>query len=131
MLDLDPPARRRPRPDVRAYVEGLEEWLIQALDRFNIRGERRDRPGRDLGGRPRRRHGGQNRRHRRTRDTVGQLARRRAEHRPGPRDFDGIVPCGISEHGVTSLHALGLPVTMADADLALRDAWRKVFGHGL
>jgi len=47
---------------------------------------------------------------------------------PDLAHFAGIVPCGIPEHGVTSLHALGLPVTMADADVALRAAWDEVFG---
>jgi len=47
---------------------------------------------------------------------------------PNLEHFTGIVPCGIPEHGVTSLHALGLPVTMADADVALRAAWDEVFG---
>ena len=42
--------------------------------------------------------------------------------------YDGIVPCGIAEHGVTSLVDLGLPVAMADADLALRAAFEEVFG---
>ncbi len=44
--------------------------------------------------------------------------------------YAGIVPCGISDHGVTSLHALGLAVTMAEADRALRAAWDEVFGEG-
>ncbi len=42
--------------------------------------------------------------------------------------YTGIVPCGISEYGVTSLHALGIPATMAEADVALRAAWDEVFG---
>ncbi len=44
--------------------------------------------------------------------------------------YAGIVPCGISDHGVTSLHALGLTVTMAEADRALRAAWDEVCGLG-
>ena len=47
---------------------------------------------------------------------------------PNLGHFDGIVPCGIREHGVTSLAALGIPATMEDADLALRAAWTEVFG---
>jgi lipoyl(octanoyl) transferase len=42
--------------------------------------------------------------------------------------FGGIIPCGIREHGVTSLHALGVPASMAEADAALRAAWGEVFG---
>ena len=47
---------------------------------------------------------------------------------PDLSHFAGIVPCGISEHGVTSLHALGIPATMPEADAALRAAWDEVFG---
>jgi lipoyl(octanoyl) transferase len=47
---------------------------------------------------------------------------------PDLSHFSGIVPCGISRHGVTSLAELGLPVTMADVDVALQQAFRKVFG---
>jgi lipoyl(octanoyl) transferase len=47
---------------------------------------------------------------------------------PDLAHFGGIVPCGIAEHGVTSLHALGIPVSMADVDQALRTAWGQVFG---
>ena len=46
---------------------------------------------------------------------------------PDLRHYGGIVPCGISEHGVTSLHALGIPATMEEADAALRAAWDEVF----
>jgi lipoyl(octanoyl) transferase len=47
---------------------------------------------------------------------------------PALDHFGGIVPCGVVEHGVTSLAALGRPVTMAEADAALRGAWDEVFG---
>jgi lipoyl(octanoyl) transferase len=43
--------------------------------------------------------------------------------------YGGIIPCGISEHGVTSLHALGIPATMEQADAALRSAWQQVFAR--
>jgi lipoyl(octanoyl) transferase len=46
---------------------------------------------------------------------------------PDLSHFEGIVPCGISEHGVTSLVDLGLPVTMADLDVALKEAYGEVF----
>ena len=117
----------RPR-DVRAFVHGLEDWLIRALDRFNVRGERRDgRVGIWVADR--------------AAGTEAKIAaigvrvtRWVSWHGvalnvdPDLGHFAGIVPCGIAEHGVTSLHALGLPVTMADADLALRGAWGEVFG---
>ena len=48
---------------------------------------------------------------------------------PDLSHFDGIVPCGIAGHGVTSLVDLGLPVTMADLDLALKDSFDEVFGR--
>jgi len=128
MLDLvQPHGAVRPR-DVRAFVHGLEEWVIRALDRFNVRGERRDgRVGIWVADR-----------------ATGAEAKIAAigvrvtrwvswhgvalNVEPDLEHFAGIVPCGIQEHGVTSLHALGLPVTMADADVALRAAWDEVFG---
>jgi len=130
MLDLD----RRGR-DVRAYVDRLEEWVIRALARFNIRGERRagrvgvwvlrpDKPPLPDGS-P-------------AEDKIAAIGVRVrkwiAFHgialnvEPDLTHYGGIVPCGISAHGVTSLVDLGLPVTMADADLALREAFDEVFG---
>ena len=114
----------RPR-DVRSYVHGLEAWLIRALDRFNVRGERRDgRVGiwvKTPGGEAKI-------------AAIGvRVTRWISWHGvalnvdPTLDHFSGIVPCGIAEHGVTSLHALGLPVTMAEADVALRAAWDEVF----
>jgi lipoyl(octanoyl) transferase len=47
---------------------------------------------------------------------------------PDLTHFDGIVPCGIREHGVTSLVDLGLPVTLDEADAALRNSFHRVFG---
>jgi lipoyl(octanoyl) transferase len=49
---------------------------------------------------------------------------------PDLSHFDGIVPCGIREHGVTSLADLGLPVSMADVDVAMKNAFANVFGTG-
>ncbi len=46
---------------------------------------------------------------------------------PDLAHFGGIVPCGIREHGVTSLHALGVPASMEEVDAALRAAWDEVF----
>ena len=128
MLDLDGRHGAVRARDIRAYVEGLEEWLIRALDRFNIRGERRaGRVGIWVADR--------------ASGTEAKIAaigvrvtRWVTWHgvslnvEPNLAHFGGIVPCGIAEHGVTSLAALGLPVTMDDADVALRAAWAEVFG---
>ncbi|MGI4946747.1 MAG: lipoyl(octanoyl) transferase LipB [Janthinobacterium lividum] len=131
MLDLQRQHGTVPPRDIRRFVEGLEEWLIHALDRFNVRGERRTgRVGIWVADR--------------TAGTEAKIAaigvrvtRWVSWHgvslnvEPDLAHFAGIVPCGIADHGVTSLHALGLPVTMADADVALRAAWGEVFGNAL
>ena len=125
MLDL--PARTAPCPprDVRCFVHGLEEWLIRALARFGVRGERRDGRVGIWVAEP-------------ATGTEAKIAaigvrvsRWVSWHgvalnvAPDLDHYAGIVPCGISEHGVTSLHALGIPVTMTEADAALRAAWRR------
>ncbi|HTR16402.1 MAG TPA: lipoyl(octanoyl) transferase LipB [Acetobacteraceae bacterium] len=127
MLDLTHPHGGVPARDLRAYVEGLEEWLIRTLDRFNVRGERRQ--GR-IGIWVADRAAG-------TEAKIAAIGVRVTRWvswhgialnvEPDLTHFGGIVPCGIREHGVTSLQALGLPVTMADVDLALRAAWNEVF----
>ncbi|MEI9993901.1 MAG: lipoyl(octanoyl) transferase LipB [Rhizomicrobium sp.] len=121
MLDL-----KRRRPDVRAYVHDLEDWLIRTLAAFNVKGERREgRVGIWVA--------------RGSREdkiaAIGVRVRRWVTFHgvslnvdPDLGHFSGIVPCGISEHGVTSLHDLGLPVTMADVDVAMRQAFDGVFG---
>ncbi|CAH2603991.1 Octanoyltransferase [Rhodovastum atsumiense] len=128
MLDLARPHGSVPARDVRAYVNALEEWLIRALDRFNVRGERRDgRVGIWVADH--------------SAGTEAKIAaigvrvtRWVSWHgialnvEPDLSHFGGIVPCGIREHGVTSLHALGIPATMAEADSALIGAWKEVFG---
>ncbi len=130
MLDL-----KRRKEDVRAFVAALEAWVIEALDRFNIKGETREdrvgvwvkRPERpDIApGMP-------------AEDKIAaigiRLRRWVSFHgislnvEPALEDYDGIVPCGIKGYGVTSLVDLGLPVTMEDADLALFEAFQTVFG---
>ena len=123
MLDLN----RRGR-DVRAYVHALEEWLIRALDRFNVRGERREgRVGIWVADRARG-----------TEDKIAAIGVRVTRWvtwhgaalnvDPDLGHFGGIVPCGVSEHGVTSLHRLGVLATMEEADAALRAAWGEAFG---
>ena len=127
MLDLTQQHGSVPARDVRQFVEGLEEWLIRALDRFNVRGERRaGRVGIWV------MDGGVEAKI----AAIGVRVTRWVSWHgvalnvdPNLAHFGGIVPCGISEHGVTSLAALGLPVTMADADAALFEAWQEVFGE--
>ena len=128
MLDLNRPHGQVPARDIRCYVNGLEEWLIRTLDRFNVRGERRTgRVGIWVADRA----AG-------TEAKIGAIGVRVSRWvswhgialnvEPDLSHFTGIVPCGVAEHGVTSLAALGLPVTMAEADTALRAAWGEVFG---
>jgi len=127
MLDLN-----RRTPDLRAYVAALEAWLILALASFNVRGERReDRVGVWVR-RPDRGEGAEQKI-----AAIGIRVRRWVSFHgvalnvePELTHFSGIVPCGVSaeRYGVTSLVDLGLPVTMADADLALRAAFEELFG---
>jgi lipoyl(octanoyl) transferase len=123
MLDL-----KRRGGDVRAFVAALEQWVIDTLDAFNVKGERRE-------------------------DRVGVWVKRgaredkiaaigiRVRHwvtfhgiainvEPDLTHFTGIVPCGIREHGVTSLVDLGLPVSMHDLDVALKTNFQRIFGSG-
>lgn len=125
MLDL-----RRRSPDLRRFVAALESWLIGTLERFNVRGERReDRVGVWVR-RPDRGEGAEDKI-----AALGIRVRRSVTFHgislnvdPDLSHFDGIVPCGVREGGVTSLVDLGLPVTMHDADVALRTAFEEVFG---
>ncbi len=125
MLDL-----KRRRPDVRAFVAVLENWIIDTLDSFNVRGERReDRVGVWV----RRPELGPEREDKIA--AIGIRIRKWVSFHgislnvdPDLTHFDGIVPCGVREHGVTSLVDLGLPVTMPDADLALKSAFERHFG---
>jgi len=122
MLDL-----KRRGADVRRFVHDLESWLIATLWRFNVRGERRD--GRVGIWVPR--EGGREDKI----AAIGVRVRRWVSFHgvainvdPDLTPFDGIVPCGIRGHGVTSLHDLGLPVTMPDVDVALRESFGEIFG---
>ena len=128
MLDLTRDGRPFPARDVREYVHALEEWMIRALDRFNITGERREgRVGIWVTDRARG-----------TESKIGaigvRITRWVAWHGialnvdPDLAHFGGIVPCGIAEHGVTSLHRLGVLATMEEADAALMASWVEVFG---
>ena len=130
MLDL-----KRRRQDVRAYVAALEDVIIRTLDKMNVRGERREdrvgvwvrRPEKPLlpgGGM--------------AEDKIAALGIRLRKWvsfhglsinvDPDLGHFSGIVPCGISAYGVTSLVDLGLPVMIGDVDVLLREAFEEVFG---
>lgn len=128
MLDLTRPHGAVPAHDVRCYVHGLEEWMIRTLTRFNVRGERREgRVGIWVADPARG-----------TEAKIGAIGVRVTRWvswhgialnvDPDLSHFGGIVPCGITEHGVTSLAALGITATMHDVDIALREAWDEVFG---
>jgi lipoyl(octanoyl) transferase len=125
MLDLDRHGR-----DVRCHVWRLEEWMIRTLARFNVKGERRDgrigvwvvNPG-GAGGRE---------------DKIAAIGVR-VRHwvsyhgvalnvDPDLDHFRGIVPCGVTDHGVTSLARLGITASMAEVDIALRSTFDEVFG---
>jgi lipoyl(octanoyl) transferase len=127
MLDLN--ARGR---DVRAFVAALEAWVIGALDRFNVTGEVRE--GR-VGVWVSRREAGCAPREDKIAAIGVKLRRWVSFHgislnvEPDLAHFDGIVPCGVREHGVTSLVDLGLPVSMDEADGALKASFREVFGE--
>lgn len=127
MLDLTRPHGSVPAQDIRCYVHGLEEWLIRTLDRFNVKGERREGRVGIWVADPMR---GESKI-----AAIGvRVTRWVSWHgvalnvEPDLGHFGGIVPCGLSQYGVTSLAGLGLPVTMAEADAALRAAWEEVFG---
>lgn len=126
MLDLN-----RRGPDLRRYVAALESWLIATLGEFNIRGERRE-------------------------DRVGVWVRRpdkgaEAEDKiaaigirirrwvtfhgislnvePDLSHYGGIVPCGVRQHGVTSLVDLGIPVSMPEVDALMFKTFAGIFGE--
>jgi lipoyl(octanoyl) transferase len=130
MLDL-----KRRREDVRAFVAALEAWIIGSLARFNVRGERReDRVGVWVT-RPERPPLPDGRMAEDKIAAIGIRLRRWVSFHgiavnvdPDLSHFSGIVPCGIAGHGITSLVDLGLPVTMADYDIALKAAFGEVFG---
>jgi lipoyl(octanoyl) transferase len=120
------------QPDVRAYVAGLEAWIIRSLAAFNVRGERREdrigvwvaRPDKGLG-------------HEDKIAAIGVRLRRWVSFHgiainvePDLRHFDAIVPCGVADprYGVTSLVDLGLAVTMSDFDLVMQRTFDDVFG---
>jgi lipoyl(octanoyl) transferase len=123
MLDL----QRRGRADLRRYVRDLEEWLISTLAHFGIRGERR--PGR-VGIWVARRDGTEEKI-----AAIGVRVRRWITYHgvslnrdPDISHFQGIVPCGVADRGVTSLAALGVRVSAEELDAALRASFEAAFG---
>jgi lipoyl(octanoyl) transferase len=113
-------------PDVRAYVRDLEQWLIETLALLGVKGERREgRVGIWV------QRGTQE-------DKIAALGVRikrwvtfhgvALNVDPDLSHFDGIVPCGVRAHGVTSLADLGIVVSMADVDVALKQSFKKIFG---
>lgn len=126
MLDL-----KRRKQDVRAFVAALEAWVINSLWSYHIRGERREdrvgvwvrRPDRGAT----------------VEDKIAAIGIRLRKWvtfhgisfnvEPELDHFTGIIPCGISEHGVTSLVDLGIPVTIAENDSVLRAEFEKIFGE--
>ena len=122
--------------DVRGFVAALEAWVIGALGAFNVRGEIRE--GRVGVWVDRRKPGAAKNSGMAREDKIAamgvKLRRWVSFHgislnvEPDLSHFTGIVPCGITEHGVTSLVDLGLPVTMDEADAALRSSFEAVFG---
>ena len=127
MLDL-----KRRAPDVRRFVASIEQWLIEALARFNVRGERRDDR---IGVWVRRPDKGAD-----CEDKIAAIGIRVRQWvtlhgfalnvDPDLSHFSGIVPCGVAEprYGITSLADLGLPVTLPETDMALRAAFAPLFG---
>nr|WP_275411575.1 lipoyl(octanoyl) transferase LipB [Shimia biformata] len=131
MLDLNKRGR-----DVRRFVEMLERWVIETLAEFNLKGEiregrvgvwiRRDDKPLTVTGKP-------------AEDKIAAIGIRLRKWvsfhgisinvEPDLEHFSGIVPCGITEYGVTSLVDLGLPVTMDDVDVALKRSFEQVFGE--
>jgi lipoyl(octanoyl) transferase len=129
MLDVGKRGR-----DVRKFVKDLEHWIIATLDTFNVKGEIRDG-----------RVGVWVQRHDKPLQADGSVAEDKIAAlgirlrkwvsfhglsinvEPDLTHFDGIVPCGIRDHGVTSLVDLGLPVSMADLDVALKSSFEAQF----
>jgi lipoyl(octanoyl) transferase len=126
MLDLNQRGR-----DVRQFVRDLEEWMIVTLSAFGVDGERRD--GRVGIWVDRGRHGGLPGKEDKIAAIGVRLRRWVSFHgvslnvSPDLSHYEGIVPCGISQHGVTSLQDLGIDVTVEEVDVALKTAFERVF----
>ncbi len=119
--------------DVRAYVHGLEEWIIRTLKTFNVTAERRE--GRVGVWVPQGPPAADYYREEKI-AAIGVRVRKWVTFHglslnvdPNLSHFEGIVPCGVAEHGVTSLWALGQTVGLADVDLALQATFNGVFNR--
>lgn len=132
MLDLN-----RRTPDVRCFVRAMENWVIAALAEFNVTGEiRQGRVGVWVArpDKPRQADGSM------AEDKIAAIGVKLRKWvsfhglsinvEPDLSHFSGIVPCGIRDHGVTSLVDLGLPVTLADVDAALLATFPRFFPEG-
>jgi lipoyl(octanoyl) transferase len=125
MLDL-----KRRSPDVRQFVAAVEQWTIGTLKRFNIEGERRDDRVGVWVARPGTAHA--------TEDKIAAIGIRIRKWvtfhgmainvEPDLEHYQGIVPCGVSEHGITSFHQLGHLASMAEVDQVLREEFETIFG---
>ncbi|MDE3123481.1 MAG: lipoyl(octanoyl) transferase LipB [Paracoccaceae bacterium] len=129
---LDVGARGR---DVRRFVASLEDWVIATLAEFGVRGERRQGRVGVWVTRPDKPAYADGTMREDKIAAIGVKLRRWVSFHgvslnvePDLSHFDGIVPCGVTQHGVTSLVDLGLPVTMDEADAALKAAFVEVFG---
>lgn len=129
MLDLN-----KREKDVRAFVKKLENWVIGTLDSFNVKGEIRD--GR-IGVWVQRPEKAKSSDGSVSEDKIAAIGIRLRKWvsfhgisinvEPDLEHFSGIVPCGIADHGVTSLADLGLLVTMADLDVELAKQFKEIF----
>ena len=129
---LDVAARGR---DVRRFVHDMESWAIAALAEFNVTGLVREGRVGVWVERPDKPRGPDGALREDKVAAIGIRLRRWVSYHglsinvePDLSHFDGIVPCGIRDHGVTSLVDLGLPVTLDDVDVALRRSFATVFG---
>lgn len=122
MLDLK---KRGPEPDLKKYIHNLEEWIIRSLEQLGVKGERRegrvgiwvDEKGRES-----------------KIAAIGVRVRHWVSYHgislnidPDLSHFSGIVPCGIAEHGVTSLQALGRIASQAQVQKVMQNQWSEIF----
>jgi len=127
MLDLTRPHGDVPPRDLRAYVCALESWLIAIVGRFGIRGERRE-------GRIGVWVTGADGRESKIAALGVRITRWVSWHgvalnvAPDIADYDGIVPCGIREFGVTSLADQGVTASMDEVAIVMRECWDEIFG---